>query len=138
MKSLQPATDTCAVGFSLACAVHCLFTPVLVTVLPASIGIPLQDEAFHLWLVVAVIPTSIIAITLGCRLHEQYVLVGFAALGVAILIFPLVLGEGVLSPAAEKGITLLGSTIVAVVHILNFRWCRTRCRVSPEAEEYSA
>ena len=135
MKTIQSITDTFAVGFSVTCALHCLFTPLLITVVPAVAGTALEDEAFHFWLVLAVVPTSVIALASGCRLHGRLGLVAFAGLGILVLLSPFMLGHEIVTPALEKGLTLLGSAIVATVHIMNFRLCRQACAYEADGKE---
>ena len=62
--------DRFSIGFSTLCLLHCLAVPVLVSVLPVFATFAFADERFHLALVVLVVPTSIVALGLGCRLHR--------------------------------------------------------------------
>ncbi|NKB78140.1 MAG: MerC family mercury resistance protein [Gammaproteobacteria bacterium] len=49
------------------CAIHCLMTPLIVVFPPSLAGLPLQDKAFHLWLVIAILPLIVYALTMGCK-----------------------------------------------------------------------
>ena len=79
MKTEQAITDKMAIGLSVACAIHCLFLPVVILMLPSIAALNLDNEAFHLWMVIAVIPCSIYALSLGCKQHSRY---QFIVLGV--------------------------------------------------------
>lgn len=123
MKTIQALTDKFAVGLSLVCAAHCLLFPVLVALLPSLAVLGLESESFHFWMVVLVIPTSIYALTLGCKNHKNYRLLILGAVGVGFLISALVFGE-MYGEMAEKILTLTGAALIAVGHLLNYRLCR--------------
>ena len=78
--------DRFSIGFSTLCLLHCLAVPVLVSVVPVFATFALADERFHLALVAIVVPTSVIALCLGCRLHKsrRILICGFA--GVFVLV----------------------------------------------------
>ncbi|MDG0970379.1 MAG: MerC domain-containing protein [Porticoccaceae bacterium] len=126
MKIQQAATDRIAIGLSIACVVHCLMLPILILALPSIAALNLDNEAFHVWMVVAVIPCSIFALSLGCKEHKRYQLFFWALPGLAMLVLALVLGEERIGEAGEKIMTLAGASLVAVGHWLNFRLCRAQ------------
>ena len=86
MKSASMNMDNIAIGLSTVCAVHCLFLPIILTLLPALSLNVLGDETFHQWLLIAVIPTSFIALTMGCRQHKNLSVMIFGLLGLTTLI----------------------------------------------------
>ena len=124
MKTEQSVTDKLAIGLSVACAIHCLFLPLMVLMLPSIAALNLDNEAFHMWMVVAVIPCSIYALFLGCKEHSRYQLVFLAFSGLVILVLALVLGEEQIGEAGEKIMTVAGAALIALGHWLNFRLCR--------------
>ena len=132
MQTMQVYADKAAVSLSLLCTLHCLALPLLVTFLPALVAATLSDEAFHLWLILAVLPVSAYALTMGCRKHEQYgvLLVGVA--GLFILGAAPLLGHDVLGQSGEKGLTVIGAFVIAASHVLNYHLCRLQqeCRCS--------
>ena len=123
MKSHQKITDKLAIGLSLACVLHCLALPIMLVLLPSLAALNLDNEAFHLWMVVAVIPSSIYALTMGCKQHRRYQLLVWGVVGLALLILALALGEERIGEWGEKGLTVLGATFVAIGHWFNFRLC---------------
>jgi hypothetical protein len=124
MKTEQVVTDKLAIGLSIACAIHCLFLPILILMLPSIVALNLDNEAFHIWMVVAVIPCSIYALFLGCKEHSRYQLFFLAVTGLVILVLALVLGNERVGEAGEKIMTVVGAALIAVGHWLNFRLCR--------------
>eukprot|EP00487_Bulimina_marginata_P007299 TRINITY_DN2814_c0_g1_i1.p1 TRINITY_DN2814_c0_g1~~TRINITY_DN2814_c0_g1_i1.p1 ORF type:complete len:136 (-),score=8.12 TRINITY_DN2814_c0_g1_i1:218-625(-) len=115
--------DKLAVGLSIMCAVHCLATPLLLTLLPSLTAVQLDNEQLHLWILVAVIPTSLVALTLGCKKHTRlrYVVSGFV--GVILMVLAVTLGEAKWVELGEKGFTLIGAAFIAVAHWFNYRQC---------------
>lgn len=124
MKTAQAITDKFAMGLSLMCAIHCLTIPLLLAMLPSMAALQLDNEAFHLWMIVAVLPTSLYALTLGCKQHKRYRLLILGSIGLALLVLALVLGEARIGEVGEKVLTALGAGFVAVGHWFNYRLCR--------------
>jgi hypothetical protein len=123
MKTVQATTDKLAIGFSLACVLHCLLLPSLLVLLPILTALHLDSEAFHFWLVFAVIPTSLYAITMGCKQHKRYRLFALCGMGLVMLLAALLLEE-VLIGVGEQLLTIIGSCFIVTGHWLNFRLCR--------------
>ncbi|TQV88572.1 MerC domain-containing protein [Aliikangiella coralliicola] len=123
MKNIQTLTDKSAIGLSLLCAVHCLAFPLILVLLPSVAALQLDNEAFHLWMVVAVLPTSTYALTVGCKQHKHYYLLAFGLVGLACLVLAVALGESVLTEAGEKSLTVIGAAIITYGHFRNYRLC---------------
>ncbi|MGY5450047.1 MerC domain-containing protein [Agarivorans sp. MS3-6] len=123
MKVSQAISDKFAIGLSFACAIHCLALPLVFILVPSMVALPLQNEAFHLWMVGAVLPVSIYALTMGCKQHKRTKVLVWGFIGLALLVLALVLGEDRMGEIGEKALTLLGATSVAIGHWLNYRLC---------------
>ena len=121
--TLQPLADKAAIGVSLLCALHCLALPMGTSLLPSLFGLSLQDESFHIWLVIVVIPLSAFALTLGCARHRRWGVLFSGFFGLWILCMSS-LGHGLLNQDSERMLTFTGSIFVAVSHVINFRFCR--------------
>ena len=63
--------DGFAILLSGTCMLHCLTLPLLVTVFPIVQGSLLEEQYFHLIMLVLILPTSLIALTVGCRKHKD-------------------------------------------------------------------
>lgn len=126
MKFSTLTADKLAVSFSTVCAIHCLATPFLVALLPSLAALPLEAESFHLWMVIAVLPTSVYALTLGCKKHKQRSVLRIGIVGLVFLISALAFGESFLGEWGEKGLTVLGAIIIAFAHFKNFRLCQEK------------
>ena len=124
--SAHLTADKAAVSLSVLCVLHCLAVPLLAAMLPSLIATSLEGEAFHLWMVVAVIPISVYALSLGCRRHQNYGVAVVGCAGLFVLCLSLFLGHEGLGETGEKLATVFGAALLAVSHILNFRLCQSR------------
>ena len=120
----RPFADTAAISLSILCALHCLATPVALTLYPSAIALGLGDEIFHLWMLFGVVPFSVFALTLGCGEHRNLRVAGAGALGITLLCASAMLGHDLLGDWGERVLTLIGAGIVAGSHVRNFAICR--------------
>ena len=130
MNIVQQLTDKLSIGLSMLCAIHCLLLPVLLVALPSIGSLQLADEAFHLWMLIAVIPTSIYALTIGCKKHQRYRLLYWGISGLILMILAIWVGHDIAGEAGEKALTLLGALLVVIAHVGNFKRCQkhSACR----------
>ena len=124
MKTFPLAPDKLAIAFSTLCVFHCLALPLLMVLLPSLTTLPLEQELFHVWMVIAVIPTSLYALTLGCKRHKHFLLVIYGFIGLFTLIAALFVGDMLLGEVGEKLLTVIGAIIIAIVHFKNYRLCQ--------------
>jgi len=124
MKITQEITDKVSIGLSTLCAIHCLVLPLLLLLLPSLVGTQLASEAFHSWMLIAVIPTSIYALTMGCKKHKrlQFLVIGMS--GLVLLSSPVFLGHEIVNEFSEKILTLLGAGLMVLAHWMNFSLCK--------------
>jgi hypothetical protein len=126
MKQLQTIADKTAITLSFICTLHCLAVPFAVALLPTLAAINLGDEAFHLWMVIVVIPTSLLALSMGCKKHRDYRLMLLGIIGLSLLILAAFFGHDLMGESIETAMTVLGATIIAAGHLLNHRLCCER------------
>ena len=124
MSRSIPWADRFAIGISTLCLVHCLAMPLILTVLP-SLGVSfVADEKFHAWLVYIVIPTSVIALSVGCKQHKRGAIVIFGLCGLSLLIAALNVEAMGLDHDWEQILTVMGTFLIAFAHIRNFTLCQ--------------
>lgn len=108
------------------CVVHCLATPLLVSLLPLAIWIR-DEKSFHLWLAAILIPVGLIAFIRGYKRHSQ---AGVLAGGFAGFFL---LALGILWPEAEHShaplsmniwFTVGGSLALVYSHWRNWQYSR--------------
>lgn len=120
MNDIQPKTDALAVGLSALCILHCLLVPVIVIAAPSMASYFFVDEAFHTWMVIAVIPVSAIALYYGWKQHRVLKISVIGALGLLILSGAAFLGHDLLSETRERYLTLVGTSIITLAHMWNY------------------
>lgn len=100
--------------------------PIILTLLPIiSISAVVEDILFHQLMLWLVLPTSVIALLIGCRKHRQGLIFATGILGMGILIFVAFWGHALFGPTNEKIVTSLGGIVLAISHILNYRACQS-------------
>jgi len=124
MNNLRSLADKSAIALSVLCSIHCLALPLAIVLLPSVAAMPLEGEEFHYWMLIAVLPLSTYALTMGCKKHQHYRLLFIGFLGLSILVFAAFFGHELLGETGEKALTMIGATILALGHIGNHRLCQ--------------
>ena len=129
--------DGFAILLSGTCMLHCLALPLLVTVFPIVQGSLLEEQYFHLIMLVLILPTSLIALTVGCRKHKDRWTIALGAVGLTVLTITALFGHDLLGTFGERVTTSIGGVVLAVAHIRNYLSCRrVDCQHEPsEAED---
>ena len=125
----QPANnqghlDAIAVVLSGVCVLHCLALPLLLTISPILNVTLLSETVFHVLLLAFILPTSVIALTIGCRSHKDRITLVLGALGLSILTITAFFGHQLVGLTGERILTSFGGLILASAHIQNYRCCR--------------
>ena len=126
-NALNINLDNIAIGISVVCALHCLLLPIAVIFLPAISATFLGSEDFHKTLLYFVIPTSIIALSLGCKMHGKYNVYLYGIFGIATLFIAAFFGHDYFGENGETILTLLGASIVSFGHFKNQKLCAECC-----------
>ena len=126
-NALNINLDNIAIGFSVVCALHCLLLPIAVILSPAISATFLGSEDFHKTLLYFVIPSSIIALSLGCKMHGKYNVYLYGIFGIAILLSAVFFGHDYFGETGERILTLLGAGIVSFGHFKNQKLCAECC-----------
>lgn len=117
--------DSLGILLSAVCIVHCLALPLLLAALPFLGESVFGGHHFHEYLLLAVLPVSLVALGFGWRRHGDSGVLWLGGAGLALLAFATygyrLIG---LSEDWERGISIVGGLIHAAGHVLNFR--RTR------------
>ena len=116
--------DGLAISLSFICAVHCLFTPSFVILAPTLLSISFDNEFIHYLILILAIPVSVFALSIGYKAHKNLSMFVIGILGLSILLFALFYGNSMFGETGEKGLTLLGSIIVASAHFRNLKVCK--------------
>lgn len=117
--------DKFAVLLSGVCLFHCLLAPVGLTLLPIlPIHLLVEDVLFHQFMLWLVLPTSIVALFIGCRKHRDWLILSTGFVGITALAVAASVGHDVLTPTQERLTSSVAAIILAVSHYLNFRACQ--------------
>ena len=87
---LQVHLDRFAIVLSSICAIHCIALPLVAVLVPLLAVATNHDNAlhefwFHQFILIFILPVSIIALIVGYRLHHQRTPVIIAVIGLVIL-----------------------------------------------------
>ena len=131
--------DQFAIFLSVTCAIHCLFTPILIIFLPIVGTTFFADANFHLWMLYLVIPTTAIAIFLGCKKHKDKIVITLSALGLLIVTASTIYqyslqadsGDCVICMSGGHSISnplvwvnILAGALLISAHMRNYKLCR--------------
>lgn len=121
--------DVLALVLSGTCMVHCLALPLVITMFPILGGSLLEEDRFHALFLILVLPTSCVALIMGCRRHRDWLTGLLGAAGMAILVVAAFLGHDLAGETGERAMTICGGLTLSAAHILNFYRChRLDCR----------
>lgn len=124
MRISQELGDRAAITLSGLCVLHCLFVPLFAVSLPVVTALGMDDESFHIWMVVAVVPISTITLWMGCKRHGRYQVLFLGGAGLLVLCAALWSHE-LLGETGEKLFTVIGALLVASGHLRNHLLCRS-------------
>jgi len=116
--------DILAISISGLCAVHCLLTPLVLILFPVFAGTVLEGEGFHQMLLWVILPTSGLALLLGCRRHKDWNVLLLGGVGLSLLILAAFFAPEWAGEWGERLLTLFGGAIMSVGHVRNYRLCR--------------
>ena len=127
------ALDGLAMSLAGVCGIHCLLMPVLLIGFPLLGSSFFSHVAFHQWMLMAVLPTTGLAVLLGCRQHKDFLVFLLSIGGFALLCFA-AFGHGHEHPhpstastewfSRESILTSLGGLVMVSAHLRNFLLCR--------------
>lgn len=123
MKALQLPSDKLAISLSVLCGIHCLALPVMIGLFPSIATMFFAEEAFHVWMVVAVLPISFLALSMGFKKHSQHSAWKLAAIGAFFLVAAIVLHHEI-GHLGETVFTLTGVSLIALGHYKNIHACK--------------
>ena len=120
---MQKLFDTIGLTVSGTCVIHCLFAPVTLILLPVFGLTVSQEEVLHEIFLYLIVPSAIIAITMGCRKHKDYSVAALASIGIILLVYAVITHDTNTEQTVEV-LTLFGSAFVVISHLRNFSLCR--------------
>jgi hypothetical protein len=124
--------DGLAMAFSSLCALHCLAIPVMLTFTPMLADSIWTHNHFHHWLLLLIIPVSVVALRQGFRRHRNRAAFAPAIIGMLLLCLGAAFGVENLGALGERVVTTCGGAFIALAHWRNFRLTQqASCVVAP-------
>ena len=128
---MQRSLDIAAISISGLCAVHCLLTPVALILFPILSGSLIASEDFHRFILWVILPTSGVAMFLGCRRHNNFSILVMGGAGLFLLVLSAFWVHDWVGEWGERLLTLVGGAILAAGHVRNYLLCRDdRCHAA--------
>jgi hypothetical protein len=128
--SLRASTfsaDRLGVWASALCVVHCVVTPVLVSISVMLARYIPGEERTHRALAVGVAALGAMALVRGFRTHGRRRILGLMALGLGFIFAGAFFGGRLPSHKYEVAVTMSGSVLMICAHRMNHTFCKD-CR----------
>jgi hypothetical protein len=125
----QQIFDRIAIAVSGVCVFHCLVAPFVLIMAPALAWVNDSEGVFHRVLLILILPTSVLALSLGCRRHRDRLTLMLGAGGLLQLGITGLWGHELFGELGERISTVIGSAFLVTSHLRNYRLCRRdECR----------
>ena len=121
------AIDRVGMVASAACFVHCLLTPVILSLMTVYAHFLPSEEHTHRVLAVLVAALGALSLLLGYRKHRRPSVVYLMAAGLSLIFAGAFFGDRLPSHWAEVVVTTCGSVCLICAHRRNHTFCRN-CR----------
>jgi hypothetical protein len=116
--------DRIAIALSTICIVHCLAMPFILALLPVAALTLGSDGHFHALMLWFVVPTSILGLGLGYRVHQRAGVVLLGAVAICALAVIALYAHQRWDRSAETLANVAASVALAAAHWRNFREVR--------------
>jgi MerC mercury resistance protein len=126
------SADNLGVWASALCVVHCVMTPVLISMSAVFAHLIPGEERTHRTLAVGVAALGAIALVKGFRTHGRRRILGVMALGLVFIFAGAFYGGRLPSHGCEVAVTMMGSVLMISAHRMNHTFCKL-CRRCSEA-----
>jgi hypothetical protein len=121
------SADKLGIWASALCVVHCVVTPVLISVSAVFAHFIPGEEKTHRTLAVGVAALGAIALVKGFRTHGRRRILGLMALGLGFIFAGAFYGDRLPSHGYEVSVTMTGSILMIWAHRMNHTFC-SDCR----------
>ena len=123
-RRLASPVDQIGIWTSTLCVIHCLLTPVLLSLSAVSAHFLPSEERTHRTLAVAIAALGAIALVKGYRRHRSARVLVFMLVGLAFIFGGAYWGDHLPSHPVEVLVTLVGSGFMIAAHRTNHTFCR--------------
>jgi hypothetical protein len=123
-RTLAFPVDQIGIWTSTLCVIHCLLTPVLLSLSAVSAHFLPSEERTHRTLAVAIASLGAIALVKGYRRHRSSRVLTLMVVGLGFIFCGAYWGDHLPSHTAELLVTLVGSGFMIAAHRTNHTFCR--------------
>ena len=118
---MQKILDNFGITVSALCAIHCILLPILIILSPYIELAFITSHEFHETLMYFILPTSVIAFTIGCRKHNDDIVKLGCICAIFVLLIAIALHD--FSEILSILLTLFASTLLIFTHLRNRTLC---------------
>jgi hypothetical protein len=122
-RVLTIPADRLGIWASTLCIVHCIVTPVVLSLSVVSAHFLPSEERTHRTLALLIAMLGVLALIKGYRRHRRLRVVLFMGVGLSSIFAGAYWGDLLPSHAAEVVITFAGSCFMIAAHRLNHTFC---------------
>jgi hypothetical protein len=123
-RILALPADQIGIWTSALCVIHCLLTPVLLSISAVSVHFLPSEERTHRTLAVAIAALGAIALLKGYRKHRSSRILSLMVVGLTFIFGGAWWGDHLPSHAAEIFVNVIGSGFMISAHRMNHTFCR--------------
>jgi hypothetical protein len=109
---------------SILCFIHCILTPIAVSLLAVGVHYIPSEEKVHRVLAIFVAVLGAVAILFGYRRHRRRRVLLLISGGVLLIFATAYFGDRLPSHLVEVAITMMGSSLMIAGHFLNHTFCK--------------
>jgi hypothetical protein len=119
--------DRLGIIASAVCFVHCILTPVVLSLSAVWVHYLPSEEKFHRGLAVLIAAIGCFAILGGYRRHRRSRVLLLMSAGLLLIFAGAYWGDRLPSHLAEVAVTMIGSCLMITAHFINHTFCKS-CR----------
>jgi hypothetical protein len=120
---LRRHADLAGAAASAICLIHCLATPIAVSIVPGVLRYLPGDSWFHRALSLCIVLLGAFAFIPGYRIHRRKPLLALIGAGISLILVVAWAGEG-MRRVPELALSIPGSSMLVAAHLLNRTFCR--------------
>ncbi len=132
IEHLRRHADLAGTAASGICLVHCLLTPVAISLFPDIIPYLPGDSWFHRLLALGIVLFGLAGFVPGYLVHRRKPLLALIGAGMSLILAVAWSGEG-MNRSLELLLSVAGSLMLVIAHLLNRSFCRA-CSTCGESE----
>ena len=127
LRSSAFSADNLGIWASALCVVHCIATPILLSMSVVFVHLIPGEEKTHRTLAMGIAVLGAIALVKGFRTHGRPIILAMMAAGLAFIFAGAFGGDRLPSHGYEVAVTMTGSVLMIAAHRMNHTFCNA-CR----------